>query len=186
MRKLKLQMNITLDGFVGDSKGKLDWMLPEVDKKQIKQLHNLTQKTGTIIMGRIMATEAIPHWENVALSKTKDEEVVYANFFVNTPKIIFSKTLKKIDGHNISIEKSSLKKRIIELKAEKGKDIIAYGGAKFVSSLIEHKLIDELYLFVHPVAIGNGLPIFNKKSDFELIKSESYSNGIVLNKLSLK
>lgn len=177
---------MTLDGFVGDSKGKLDWMLPEVDNKQIEQLQKLTKTADTIVMGRIMATEAIPYWENVALSKKKDEEVVYANFFVNTPKIIFSKTLKKIDGHNISIEKSGLKKRIIELKSEEGKDIIVYGGAKFVSSLIEHKLIDELSLFVHPVAIGNGLSIFNKKSDFELIKSEPYNNGVVLNKLSLK
>lgn len=185
MRKLKLQMNISLDGFVGDSKGKLDWMLPEVDKKQIKLLHNLTKSVDTIILGRIMATEAVPYWESVARTKAKDEEAVYADFFVRIPKIIFSKTLKIFEGQNISIEKGNLKKSIMELKSKKGKDIIVYGGAKFVTSLIEQKLIDELNLFVHPVAIGNGLPIFSKKSNFELIKSESYSNGIILHQYQL-
>lgn len=180
MRKLKLQMNMTLDGFVGDVKGQLNWMLPEVDKKQIHYLHELTNSIDTIILGRVMATEGIPYWESVAKSKSKNEEVAYANFFVKTPKVIFSKTLKNFEGENTSIEKGNLKKAVTQLKSESGKDIMAYGGARFVSSLIEQNLIDELHLFVHPVAIGNGLPIFGKKSKFELVKSESYSNGIVL------
>lgn len=180
MRKLKLQMNMTLDGFVGDVKGQLNWMLPEVDKKQIKYLHRLTNSIDTIILGRVMATEGIPYWESVAKSKSKNEEVAYANLFVKTPKIVFSKTLKNFEGENTSIEKGNLKKTIAQLKSEPGKDIMVYGGARFVSSLIELNLIDELHLFVHPVAIGNGLPIFGKKSKFELEKCESYSNGIVL------
>lgn len=80
MRKLKLQMNITVDGFVADSEGKLDWMLPEVDKKQIKKLQNLTQSTDTIILGRVMATEAIPYWENAALSKKKMKKLNMLSF----------------------------------------------------------------------------------------------------------
>ena len=180
MRKLKLQMNMTLDGFVGDVKGQLNWMLPEVDKKQIKYLHQLTNSIDTIILGRVMATEGIPYWESVAKSKSKNEEVAYANLFVKTPKIVFTKTLKIFEGENTSIEKGNLKKAIEQLKSEPGKDIMVYGGARFVSSLIELNLIDELHLFVHPVAIGNGLPIFGKKSKFELEKCESYSNGIVL------
>jgi len=173
-------MNMTLDGFVGDVKGQLNWMLPEVDEKQIKYLHKLTDSIDTIILGRVMATEGIPYWESVAKSKSKNEEVVYANLFVKTPKIVFSKTLKNFEGENTSIEKGNLKKAITELKSEPGKDIMVYGGARFVLSLIEQDLIDELHLFVHPVAIGNGLPIFGKKSKFELVKSESYSNGIIL------
>jgi len=180
MRKLKLQMNMTLDGFVGDLKGQLNWMLPEVDENQIQYLHKLTNSIDTIILGRVMATEGIPYWESVAKSKSKNEEVAYANLFVKTPKIIFSKTLKKFEGENTSIEKGNLKKAIAELKSESGKDIMVYGGARFVSSLIEQNLIDELHLFIHPVAIGSGLTIFNKKSKFELVKSETYNNGIVL------
>ena len=180
MRKLKLQINMTLDGFVGDSKGELNWMLPEVDEKQIQYLHELTNSIDTIILGRVMATEGIPYWESVAKSKSKNEEVAYANLFVKTRKIIFSKTLKSFEGENTSIENGNLKKAITQLKAESGKDIMVYGGARFVLSLIEQNLIDELHLFIHPVAIGNGLPIFGKKSKFELVKSEAYNNGIVL------
>lgn len=184
MRKLKLQMNMTLDAFVGDSKSQLDWMLPEVDKKHIKQLHDLTGSVDAIVMGRVMASEAVPYWESVARTKKRDEEVEYARFFVDTPKIIFSKTLKTFDGKNISIEKD-LKKEINQLKAEKGKDIMAYGGARFATALIEQGLIDELNLFVHPVVTGKGLSIFSKKFQFELVQSQSYSNGIVFHQYKL-
>lgn len=185
MRKLKLQMNMTLDGFVGDLKGQLNWMLPEVDKQQIKYLENLTESIDTIILGRVMATEGIPYWESVAKSKSKNAEVAYANYFVKTPKIIFSKTLKNFEGENTTIEKGTLKKAVTKLKSTEGKDIMVYGGARFVSSLIEQNLIDELHLFIHPVAIGKGLSIFNKKFKLELIRTEAYNNGIILHEYKM-
>lgn len=185
MGKLQLQMNISLDGFVGDSEGKLDWMLPEADPRQVEFLKKITDRTGIIVLGRKMAVESIPHWEKVARSTENNPEVEFAKFFVKTPKVIFSKTIKTFTGENTVVENGDTKDHLNKLKAQSQKDLIVYGGAGFVSSLIEQKLIDKLNLFVHPVSLGNGLPIFKIKHKFKMLTSKGYENGIVLNQFSM-
>jgi dihydrofolate reductase len=175
-------MNITIDGFVGGPDGQLDWMLPEVDERHINYLNSLTNNVDTILLGRKMATESIPHWSKVASSGKRSEETEYAKFFTATSKIIFSRTLTNFEAKNTSVEDSDLKDTIEQLKKKSGNEMIVYGGAKFVASLIELQLIDELNLFVHPVTLGKGLPIFRGNSKFNLMESRSYSNGILLNK----
>lgn len=175
-------MNISIDGFVGDSDSKLDWMVSESDPNQIIFLKNLTNQIDEIILGRKMASESIPHWENVAKQKPENLEVEFARFFVETPKTVFSKKSKTVVGKNVVFENGDLKTKVKELKYKSGKNIIVYGGAGFVLSLIQESLIDELNLFIHPVSLGSGLSIFKDKFDFKLLESESYSNGVVLNR----
>ena len=100
---------------------------------------------------------------------------------VGMPKIVFSKTLKHVDGKNVRVENRDLATALHELKQQPGKDIVVYGGATFVSSLIEHGLIDEMNLFVNPVAIGEGLRVFPKRAPLALQASKAYPSGIVVN-----
>lgn len=186
MRKLKLQMNITIDGFVGGKNGELDWMLTESDAKQIDYLKSITENVDTILLGRNMAETSIPYWQKIAENENNDSKTEFAKFFTKSQKIVFSKTLKNIEGKNVIIEKNNFTEAILKLKNKSGKDLIVYGGAQFVSSLIPENLIDEFNLFVHPISLGKGLPIFSNKSKFKLTKSECYSNGIVLHKYELK
>jgi len=186
MRKLKLQMNITIDGFVGRENGELDWMLTETDEKQIQYLKSITKNTDTILLGRNMAETAILHWQEIAESSVENSETEFAKFFTETQKIIFSKTLKNSDAKNTTIENGALNEAIRKLKNKSGSDMIVYGGARFVSSLLAENLIDELNLFVHPVSLGKGLSIFNAESKLKLTKSEFYNNGIVLHQYELK
>src|SRR5688572_8052657 len=130
MNKLVLQINMFLDDIVGTSEGKLDWMLPEIDKNQIEFLKGLTNRAGVIILGRKMATESIPHWEKVAKSQEENPEVEFAKFFVKTPKVVFSKTIKTVIGENTEVDNRNVKDRIAKLKAKSEKDIIVYGGAR--------------------------------------------------------
>ncbi|WP_164515271.1 dihydrofolate reductase family protein [Flavobacterium ustbae] len=185
MRKIKLQINITIDGFVGGENGELDWMLTESDQKQIDYLNGITENVDTILLGRKMALESIPHWQKVAESASKNQETDFAQFFTETQKIVFSKNLQHIDGKNVVLENGNLKDAIQKIKDKPGADVIVYGGANFVSSLLKENLLDELNLFVHPVSIGKGLSIFNEKTKLKLIRSEFYTNGIVLNKYEI-
>lgn len=185
MRKVHIQMNMTLDGFVAGPQGQLDWMLQEEDFRHIHHLQALTDTVQTILLGRKMATESIPYWENVAAKNERNAESDYARFFVKTAKIIFSKTRTGFEGRNAVVEQGDLAETVRQLTSMPGKDIIAYGGAHFVSALLEQRLADELNLFIHPVAIGEGLAIFTTQTRLELILSESYSNGIVLNRYRL-
>ncbi|HEY5823076.1 MAG TPA: dihydrofolate reductase family protein [Cyclobacteriaceae bacterium] len=181
MRKLKLQMQMSIDGFVAGPEGQLDWMSPEADDKQLKLLFELTESMDLILMGRKMAPGFSTYWENVANTQPDNPEYPYAKIFVDTPKIVFSKTVKSLPGKNVTIENGDLVESVNKLKKQKGKDIIVYGGANFVSELIKSNLIDELHLFINPTAIGKGLRIFNDQFKFKLVNSIACSNGVIVN-----
>src|SRR5690242_2934357 len=144
MRKLKLQMQMSLDGFVAGPEGQLDWMSQETDADQLNSLSLLTESIDTIVMGRKMAPGFTTYWENVVNTQPDSPEYPYAKIFVDTPKIVFSKTVKTVPGKNVQVENGDLVQSINKLKKQQGKDIIVYGGANFASELIKNNLIDEL------------------------------------------
>jgi len=185
MRKLKLQMQMTLDGFVAGPEGQLDWVSREMDQDQLNSLNLLTQSIDTIVMGRKMAPGFSTYWENVVDNQPESPEYPYAKIFVDTPKVVFSKTVKALPGKNVTVENGDLVESINKLKKSRSlsgdKDIIVYGGANFVSELIKNKLIDELFLFINPIAIGKGLKIFNNQFKFKVLSSIACSNGVVIN-----
>jgi dihydrofolate reductase len=105
-----------------------------------------------------------------------------AQRMVNHRKIAFSRTETAMPGRNLEVENGDLATAIQALKEQPGKDILVYGGAGFVSSLISLNLIDEYYMIVNPVAIGAGLSIFKERKILRLESSMAYKSGKVLNK----
>lgn len=184
MRKLKLQMQISVDGFVAGPNGELDWMTWDWDDELKKYVGDLTNTFDTILLGRKMTDGFISHWTNIVTNQPDSPEYTSAKIFVDTPKIVFSKTLTESKWANTTLATGDLNDEVKALKEKNGKDIIVYGGAGFVSSLIKNNLIDEYYLFTNPAVVGNGLSIFNKDErtrSLKLVKSIFYDCGIVLN-----
>ena len=184
MRKLKLQVQMTIDGFVAGPDGQLDWMwmTGKRDESIDRRVIELADSCDTILLGRNMTPEFIDHWENVVDNQPDRPEQSLAQRMVNMRKIVFSRTRTAINGKNLEVENGDLAAAIRALKKEPGKDIIVYGGANFVSSLISQNLIDEYFIFSNPVAIGNGLSIFKEKKLLILDSSTTYKNGKILNK----
>ena len=180
MRRLKLQMQITADGFVAGPEGQLDWMTWNMDEKLLGFITHLTDTSDTILLGRKMTPGFIDYWER-EITKPEGPQYSFARKMVELPKVVFSKTVRAVDGRNVRVENNDLKNALDQLKQAPGNDIIVYGGATFVSSLIENALIDELNLFVNPVAIGNGLRIFKDRRPLMLTASVAYACGIVVN-----
>ena len=178
MRKLKLQMQITVDGFVAGPGGELDWMTRSMDEKLIAFITHLTDTSDTILLGRKMTEGFINYWEHV---QPNSPEYSFAKKMVNIPKVVFSRTIKRVEGQNVRVENGPLVDAVNRLKSQPGKDIVVYGGATFVSSLIENRLIDELNFFVNPVAIGRGMQIFGARTPLTLATSVAYASGIVVN-----
>ena len=177
-RKLKLQVQMTVDGFVAGPEGQLDWMTRNLDEGVIARIVQLTDTSDTILLGRKMTEGFIKYWENV---EPQSPEYGFARKMVDTPKVVFSKTLTHVAGKNVRVESGDLVQAVNQLKAQRGKDIVVYGGATFVSALIDHNLIDELNIFVNPVAIGRGMRIFKDRKALREIGSTAYPSGVVIN-----
>ena len=181
-------MQITVDGFVGAPNGELDWRTWDWDDKLKAFAYPLRDVCDTILLGRKQAEVFIPHFEDTVnnmkaknAAKSSDETFVYANQMVNMPKIVFSRTRKTFDGKNVSVENGDLVTAIKNLKSKGGKDMIVYGGAGFVSSLIKEGLIDEFNFFVNPVMINKGLRIFDlleHRQKLSLISATAYECGV--------
>jgi len=191
MRKLKLQVQISVDGFVCGPNGELDWMTWDWDDKLKSYGNELTDSVNTILLGRKMTEGFINYWTDVVENKPDSDEYPFAKKMVDYQKVVFTKTLNKSEWNNTVLAKGDLVDEISKLKKQDGNDlptgqagIIVYGGATFVSALIKQGLIDEFHLFINPAAIGRGLTIFNdvnSRQKLKLIKSNSYECGIVVN-----
>jgi dihydrofolate reductase len=179
MRKLKLQMQITVDGFVAGPNGQLDWMTFDMDERLLSLINHLADTSDTILLGRKMTEGFVKYWEHV-VTQPDSPEYSFGQKMVNTPKIVFSRTVTAIDGKNVRVENGDLVDAVNRLKSQSGKDLLVYGGATFVSSLIDHGLIDELNLFVNPIAIGEGMRVFAGRRRLKLTASTASAGGIVV------
>jgi len=184
IRKLKLHVGMSIDGCIAGPNNEMDWMNLDWDEKFREYEDKLHQPVDTILLGRKMTNEFITTWSDFA-KKPDDPWYLFAKKMMETPKIVFTKTLSKSEWPNTEIATGDLKEELTKLKnREEGDgDIIVYGGASFDSSLIKENLIDEYYLFVNPVVIGNGKTIFKDLKEIRklnLVESITFDSGTVL------
>ncbi|MDB5088145.1 MAG: hypothetical protein JWR09_2139 [Mucilaginibacter sp.] len=181
MRKLKLQMQLSLDGFVAGTNGEMDWMAWNWGDDIKKYVNDLTEPVDTILLGGHMPEGFIGYWKTVA-DNPEDPQYAFGRKMYDTHKVVFTKTIEKSTWENTVLAKGDITDEVNQLKNQEGNDIIAYGGANFVSSLVKHNLIDEYQLFINPVIIGNGMAIFKdvaQKLNLKLVKASPFSCGIV-------
>lgn len=174
---------MTLDGFVAGPNGELDWMTRSQEGRE--RLNSLVDidSSDTLLMGRKMIDGFVNYWESIVNNQPESPEFAFAKKMVDTPKVLFSRTLDKSIWTNTVLAKGDLTDEVTNLKNQNGKDIVVYGGADFVASLIKENLIDEYFLVVQPVILGKGLAIFDKtenRSNLKLVHSEKFDSGVVL------
>jgi len=185
---------MSIDGYIALPNGETDWMLWNWgsewnwDEKLRKYHTELTETIDCILLSRQMAQEGfIAHWAKVTENRN-DPQFVFAKHIADTKKVVFTKTLDQtfpIPGgwDNTSIANGDIESEISQLKKQEGKDIIVYGGAAFVSSLIKAGLIDEFHLLINPVEVGNGMTIFKEldgKLNLALVKATFFACGIAV------
>ncbi len=182
MRKLKLQMQTSLDGFVAtghnDEQNWVTW-----DLEAIKQpVVDLLDSIDTIVISRKLAVDYIPFWDDT-FTKPEDPMYEFAKRIVQARKIVFTKTLDNLMWDNTELAKGDLVDEIKNLKNQIGKDMVVYGGSSFVSALIKKGLIDEYHFYINPVVLGKGDHIFGQIDSFrqlKLKKSIALDSGIIL------
>lgn len=180
MRKLILQMQISADGFVStgpdDEQLWVTWAWEEIREHVL----GLLDASDTILIGRKLAVDYIPYWEEVS---TRPDDPMYgvARRIAAARKVVFSRTLTESVWANTEVT-ANLEESIRKLKNAPGKNLIVYGGTSFVADLIQAGLIDEYHLFVNPVVLGKGESVFSKVEKFRGLRLKScvpFPSGIV-------
>lgn len=181
MRKLKLQVQMTVDGYIAGPNSEMDWVLFNWDEAVKEYVTALTEPVDGIVLGRKLAEGFIPYWASVAANPDDPQHSAGVKF-TETPKVVFTKTMDTSPWANTVLAKD-LVTEITKLKQQEGRDLIAYGGATFVASLIKAGLIDDFHLFINPAAIGQGKPIFHEltgQQKLTLVKATPFACGIVV------
>ena len=171
MRKVILKMHVSLDGFVARPDGDLDWFRVAFDDELTAwEVEGLWQ-AGVHIMGRVTYHDMAAYWP----SSTEP----FAPPMNELPKVVISKTLTETDWEGSRVARGDVAEEISRLREEPGKDILAHGGASFAQSLSRLRLIDEYVLVVHPVAIGEGLPLFADEIELRLLSAKTFDSGVL-------
>lgn len=181
MRKLILQMQVSVDGFVADTDGDTRWLVSDWDQPLKDYVLALTSPVDLILIGRKLADEFIPAWS--ARAGDPDIADVYTHRMNDLDKMVFSRTQTEHGWKNTVLVNEDLTEEVARLKKSPGGDIITYGGSSFAASLIQAHLIDEFHLFVNPVAIGKGQSIFHlldQHLPVKLVSATSFLCGIVV------
>jgi dihydrofolate reductase len=177
-RKLIYSMGVSLDGFIAGADGEIDWSAPD---EELHRFHNQqARETGAHLYGRRLYEVMLP-WETAAEKPSAPEHVLeFARIWKDTPKIVFSKTLERVDG-NARLVKNSAAEEVAGLKEQPGRDL-AVGGAGLASTFIKLGLIDEYRLFVSPVVLGGGTPYFpalDERINLELVETRTFASRVV-------
>jgi dihydrofolate reductase len=178
MRKLIYSMGVSLDGFIAGPGGEIDWGAPD---EELHRFHNQqTREIGAHLCGRKLY-EVMVYWETADQNPSAPEHVLeFARIWKDLPKIVFSKTLEKVEG-NARLLRDGVAEEVAKLKEQPGKDL-AVGGAGLASTLIKLGLVDEYRLFVSPVVLGGGTPYFpalDERINLELVETQTFGSRVV-------
>lgn len=207
MRKLILKMQISIDGFVGGPNGEVDWIFKSLDAGATDWVVRSLWQAGVHIMGRRTFFDMAAYWpystEPYAPPMNAIPKLVFSRHGLNDVRQAeLTRAFKDASRQRASLGEKpvaaneavakewaetpvltgDLATEIKRLKQKAGKDILAHGGASFAQSLVKDGLIDEYHLIVHPVALGQGLPLFSqlaRPADLKLVNSTPFDSGAV-------
>lgn len=178
-------MNITLDGCLSGPGGELDWHFRSWTAEMGDALCRELAKADTILLGRNTYAAMAAWWPlKLADPVCRREDLAFANMMNTCRKIVFSKTLAATAWNNAALAAGNLQQQVDLLKKTPGKNIIVYGSAQLVDSLIRAGLVDEYQLWLHPVIVGKGIPlfkpgIFRPPQSLQLVNVQKFGNGVI-------
>jgi dihydrofolate reductase len=159
MRNIISFMHISLDGFVAGPKGEMDWI--RHDEELFTYVGKRISAGDTALYGRKTYQLMESYWPTAGDKPTATKhDIEHSKWYKNVRKVVLSKTLQDSDLTNTKIISDSLSDRIIEIKQQGDKEILLFGSPTATHSLIQQNLIDGYWLFVNPIILGQGIPLF--------------------------
>ncbi|QJB31592.1 dihydrofolate reductase [Chitinophaga oryzae] len=182
MRKVVLLMHVSLDNYVCDEKGGLDWMV--YDKEMEDYAAELMQTVGMPLYGRTTYGMMAGYWPTVLErpESASEHSLKHARWVQDIPKVVFSTTMEKAEWNNTRLIKGNIAEEVARLKAEPGKDLMIFGSPGLVKTFLDLDLIDEYRLTIQPMAIGAGTLLFNdlkKPVRLKLLSAKTMKSGVI-------
>ncbi|WP_405146062.1 dihydrofolate reductase family protein [Sphaerisporangium sp. NBC_01403] len=173
MRKVILAEFLTLDGFIEGPAGEMDWDMEVFDDDMERYADEQITGVDTLLLGRRTYEIFAGAWPK--------ETGEFADKMNGMEKVVFSRTLKKLDWNNARLAGDDAAEEIARLKARPGGNMLIYGSARFAQSLMRQDLIDEYRLWVHPVVLGQGKPLFadvKERIKLTLVDTRLFGTGV--------
>ena len=180
MRKVISFMHVSLDGFVAGLNGELDWV--KVDQEIFDYVGKRISEGDTALYGRVTYQMMENYWPTAGDKPAATRhDIEHSKWYSKVHKVVLSKTMKDARLTNTTIISDNLADSINEIKQQPGKDILLFGSPTATHSLIQLNLIDGYWLFVNPIILGQGIPLFvdiKDKINLKLLTTRQFTSGV--------
>ncbi len=177
-------MHVSLDGFVAGPKGELDWV--KVDQELFEYVGKRINKGDTALYGRVTYDMMEGYWPTAGNQPNASQhDIEHSKWYMGIHKIVLSKTLKEADLTNTTIISDNLADSINQIKQSSNgsnEDILLFGSPTATHALLQQGLIDGFWLFVNPIILGQGVPLFadiKDKINLKLLNTHQFPSGVI-------
>jgi dihydrofolate reductase len=181
MRKVVLLEHMSLDGFVAGPNGEMDWI--KIDDEMFDDVDKITADADTALYGRVTYQMMESYWPTAAEQPgATKHDIEHGNWVNAATKIVFSKTLKETTWNNTRIIDKNIEEEINKLKHQAGKNLLMIGSPGIAQTFMQLGLIDEYWINLNPIILGNGISLFKNskdRSDLTLAETKIYNSGTV-------
>jgi dihydrofolate reductase len=181
MRKIVSFVHLSLDGFVASAEGGLDWV--SITEEMFDYVEQRIKQTDTALYGRVTYQMMEAYWPTAAAQPNASKhDLEHSRWYKTARKIVLSKTLADNNAVNTKIIRSHLIDEITHLKQGAGSEILVFGSPSATHALMAENLIDEYWIFLNPVLLGQGIPLFKNikdRTNLVLVTSKTFASGVV-------
>jgi dihydrofolate reductase len=180
MRKIISFMHISLDGFVARLNGEMDWIM--VDEEIFDHVGQRISKCDTALYGRVTYEMMENYWPDAGKKPSASRhDIEHSKWYNSVQKVVLSDTMKEPGSTKTTIIRNNIRDRINEMKQLPGTEILLFGSPTATHSLMQLNLIDGFWLFVNPIILGRGIPLFagiKDKVKLKLISTHQFNCGV--------
>lgn len=181
MRKIILLMHASLDGFVGGPKGEMNWI--KIDDELFDFVGKIVDQADVGLYGRVTYQMMESYWPTAGdKPNASKHDIEHSQWYKRVDKVVISNSMKGGKIPKVQIISGDINEGIGQLKQKEGKDILMLGSPSASHALMHHNLIDEYWIFVNPILLGVGIPLFKNieaKVNLKFIASKVFASGVV-------
>jgi len=181
MRKLIFFMHASLDGFVAGLNGEMDWI--KIDEEMFDFVGTMTDQADTALYGRVTYQMMESYWPAAGdKPDASRHDIEHSRWYNSVSKIVLSRTIKDIGQNNTIVISENISDNINRIKQQSGKNILIFGSPSASNAILKKGLVDEFWIFVNPIILGQGIPLFRDISEsikLKLIETKTFDIGVI-------